>query len=216
MRAFLVSLFCSHLPLSLSGLTTSDSQHDDIALAPHTRRVFATGSPLGLLGPSESFYSQNNDGNSPIDPVLIQRPNHVSNNQTCTSARTAPGVFYYLDVTSFLAKHQHAWTRLPPPPYIDWWNKPYGGMVLSKDGSTIHFVSSSKIRSYNVMASLWGPSDNLTMNLEFRYRNNVVADVDTSRVYGFDTTWRLDQTCVPFSMFDPVSRITAKGNKAPE
>ncbi|KAF9313989.1 hypothetical protein BG003_004655 [Podila horticola] len=89
-------------------------------------------------------------------------------------------------------------------------------MSLSKDGSTVHFVSHDIFQSYNDNTAHWGPTINLTTSLDSQYGEHVVTDVDMGLVYSLGSMWEQNGDFVrSFSTFDPVSRTVAKVNSAP-
>ncbi|KAF9369614.1 hypothetical protein CPB97_003456 [Podila verticillata] len=147
---------------------------------------------------------------------INERPHHVSNSQHLFISLDGASIFYSLDLTVPWPATKPAWKKLPPPPSTGWWDKPYGWMSLSKDGSTVRFVSYSSIQSYHVNTAQWDLSVNLTLSVGFGYGGYIVTDADMGRVYGFGSTQRhRGQISTPFVVFDPVSRIAALLNEPP-
>lgn len=149
-------------------------------------------------------------------PSPYDRPRHVSNNQLLFISQDSASIFYSLNLTVAWPATKPAWRKLPSPPSTGWWDQPSGGMSLSKDGSTVHFVSHDTFQSYNDNTAHWGPTINLTTSLDSQYGEHVVTDVDMGLVYSLGSMWEQNGDFVrSFSTFDPVSRTVAKVNSAP-
>lgn len=149
-------------------------------------------------------------------PSPYDIPRHVSNNQLLFISQDSASIFYSLDLTVAWPATKPAWRKLPSPPSTGWWDLPFGGMSLSKDGSTVHFVSHNNFQSYYDNTAQWGPTINLTTSLDSGYGEYVVTDVDMGLVYSLGSMWEQNGDYVrSFSTFDPVSHTVAKVNPAP-